>query len=67
MKVSEIKALAPLAEVYELKSGAKYIVVVDPSEPEHVFDALMAAGKDIPLHGVIVAAREPIKFFEMGE
>jgi hypothetical protein len=67
MKVSEIKAIAPLADVYELKDGARYIIVVDPSEPRHVFDALQAAGHHSKIQGVIVAAHRPIQFYEIGE
>jgi hypothetical protein len=67
MKVSEIKALAPLADVYELKPEARYIVVIDPAERRQVVDDLQSVGREANIKGVIIAASEPIQFFEMGE
>jgi hypothetical protein len=65
MKVSEIKALAPLAEVYEIKSDAKYIITVDPREDiKHVLDCLREFGG---LRGIVIVARQEIKFHEIQE
>lgn len=65
MKVSEIKALAPLAEVYEIKPDAKYIVVIDVREDvKHVLDALRQFGS---MRGVVIVTREEIKFHEIQE
>ncbi len=64
MKVSEIKALVPLAEAYELKPEAKYIIVVPPWTTSEAVESLMTSGRELNLNGVVCFGEE-IKFYEL--
>lgn len=72
MKISEIKALVPLADTYELRPGCRYVTVLDVSEPFATVESLirsirsMQENEAVKIEGVIVFAHNPksIRFFE---
>lgn len=64
MIVGEIKALAPQADVYELRADARYLILVPPAQDVKVLaQALRGIGAG---PGVIVRATAPadIRLFE---
>ena len=56
MKVSDVKILVPLADVYEINPNAKYIVLVDSrhSNLERMCESLRGT-----MEGVLITVLEP--------
>ena len=63
MRVQDIKAMEPLAEVYELKAGVRYIIVVPPDARGSPRDLLRAFPPGW-MDGLLIVA-DKLKFYEI--
>ena len=69
MTVKEIQAMAPKAEVYELSSDTKYLILMDEeSVPFEMASGLQKMLKVEKIRGVLAFARPgAIRILELGE
>lgn len=67
MKVSEVKALAPLADIYEFKPDAKYIMIVNPADMD--IESLAYDDGFLGPEMIILACEDPasLRFFELAK
>lgn len=67
MKVSEVKAIVPLADIYELRPDAKYLFVCEPDKVE--LRSALNALRPLGIDGVLLAVRDKsgLQIFDLSE